>query len=110
MRIPYYVLETAYRYIHTIIRIPYYVSRYVYRYIHAIIRVSYHISEHVYHANAKCKIKLMRCYAKLSRGRVKPHGMAALQASTSPRLNHAIHECMTYPSHECNDQLTLLRI
>ena len=38
------------------------------------------------HANAKCKIKLMRCPAKLSRGRVKPHGMAALQASTSPRL------------------------
>ena len=61
----------------------------------------------------KCKmqkLKLMRCSAKLSRGPVKPYGMAALQASTSSRLNHVINECMIYQSHECNNHLTLLRI
>jgi len=38
--------------------------------------------------------KIMRYPAKLSRGQVKPYGMAALQASTSPRHNHVINECM----------------
>ena len=48
---------------------------------------------HIPNANAMLN-KIMRYPAKLSRGQVEPYGMAALQASTSPRHNHVINECM----------------